>query len=48
MMEVDMFETCGDRFDNILKGLMGMIMDKTIIMEEKYVILYTFLFVCLL
>lgn len=37
MMEVDMFETCSDRFDYILKGLMGMIMDKTILIEENYI-----------
>lgn len=37
MMEVDMFDTVSDRFDNILKGLMGIIMDKSIMQEEKYV-----------
>ncbi|CAC5367262.1 Putative IQ motif and ankyrin repeat domain-containing protein LOC642574 homolog [Mytilus coruscus] len=36
MMEVDMFDTVSDRFDNILKGLMGMIMDKSIMQEENY------------
>ncbi|CAG5136717.1 unnamed protein product, partial [Candidula unifasciata] len=36
MMEVDMFDTCIDRFDGIMKGLMGMIIDKSILQEEKY------------
>ncbi|CAL1548532.1 unnamed protein product, partial [Lymnaea stagnalis] len=35
MMEVDMFDTCVDRFDNIMKGLMKSILDKSILKEEK-------------
>ncbi|KAJ8305745.1 hypothetical protein KUTeg_016290 [Tegillarca granosa] len=35
MMEVDMFDTVGDVWDNIQKGLLSMIMDKTILQEEN-------------
>ena len=35
MMEVDMFETVADRFDEIKKGLMNDIMDRSILQEEK-------------
>ena len=35
MMEVDMFHTVSDRFDEIEKGLMDKIMDKSIMQEEK-------------
>lgn len=35
MMEVDMFNTVSDRFDEIEKGLMDRIMDKSIMQEEK-------------
>ena len=35
MMEVDMFETVADRFDEIQKGLMDCIMDRSILKEEK-------------
>lgn len=35
MMEVDMFHTVSDRFDEIEKGLMDQIMDKSIMQEEK-------------
>ena len=35
MMEVDMFETVSDRFDEIKKGLMDDIMDRSILQEEK-------------
>lgn len=35
MMEVDMFNTVSDRFDEIGKGLMDQIMDKSIMQEEK-------------
>lgn len=35
MMEVDMFDTCVDRFDEIIKGLMASIVDKSILQEEK-------------
>ena len=35
MMEVDMFETVADRFDEIKKGLMNDIMDGSILQEEK-------------
>ena len=37
MMEVDMFETVSDRFDEVLNGLMGMVVDHSIKEEEKYV-----------
>ncbi|BFZ16284.1 hypothetical protein BsWGS_19323 [Bradybaena similaris] len=37
MMEVDIFETCTDRFDEIIKGLMGSIIDKSILQEDKYI-----------
>nr|XP_022312740.1 putative IQ motif and ankyrin repeat domain-containing protein [Crassostrea virginica] len=36
MMEVDMFHTVSDRFDEIEKGLMDKIMDKSIMQEENY------------
>uniref|UniRef100_A0A2C9KSV2 Uncharacterized protein n=1 Tax=Biomphalaria glabrata TaxID=6526 RepID=A0A2C9KSV2_BIOGL len=36
MMEVDMFETCVDIFDKVMKGLMNSILDKTIVNEDKY------------
>ncbi|CAD5125234.1 DgyrCDS13477 [Dimorphilus gyrociliatus] len=36
MMEVDMFDTVSDRFDEIEKGLMNSIMDWSIFEEEKY------------
>lgn len=36
MMEVDMFHTVSDRFDEIEKGLMDQIMDKSIMQEENY------------
>ncbi|XP_059144991.1 IQ motif and ankyrin repeat domain-containing protein 1-like [Physella acuta] len=36
MMEVDMFDTCVDKFDEVSKGLMASIMDKSILNEEKY------------
>ncbi|KAL5017302.1 hypothetical protein ScPMuIL_006891 [Solemya velum] len=36
MMEVDMFETCSDRFDEVFPGFMNSIMDKTIMKEENY------------
>ncbi|KAH9487709.1 hypothetical protein Btru_069463 [Bulinus truncatus] len=36
MMEVDMFETCVDMFDQVMKDLMTSIIDKTILKEEKY------------
>ncbi|XP_048763546.2 IQ motif and ankyrin repeat domain-containing protein 1-like isoform X2 [Ostrea edulis] len=36
MMEVDMFHTVSDRFDEIDKGLMDKIMDKSIMQEENY------------
>ncbi|XP_072045427.1 IQ motif and ankyrin repeat domain-containing protein 1-like [Amphiura filiformis] len=36
MMEVDMYETCTDRFNEIHKGLMDDIMSKEIIKNEKY------------
>lgn len=36
MMEVDMFNTVSDRFDEIGKGLMDQIMDKSIMQEENY------------
>ena len=35
MMEVDMFETVSDRFDEIKKGLMNDIMDRSILQEDK-------------
>ncbi|XP_012942165.1 IQ motif and ankyrin repeat domain-containing protein 1 isoform X2 [Aplysia californica] len=37
MMEVDMFQTCCDRFEEIQPGLMAAILDKSILEEEKYV-----------
>ncbi|GFN81375.1 fam83h antisense RNA 1 (head to head) [Plakobranchus ocellatus] len=36
MMEVDMFDTCSDRFDEIQKDLMTSIIDKSILTIEKY------------
>ncbi|XP_062593773.1 IQ motif and ankyrin repeat domain-containing protein 1-like [Saccostrea cucullata] len=36
MMEVDMFHVVSDRFDEIEKGLMDKIMDKSIMQEENY------------
>ncbi|XP_064623057.1 IQ motif and ankyrin repeat domain-containing protein 1-like [Lineus longissimus] len=36
MMEIDMFDTCSDRFDEVQKGLLGWIMDKSIMQPEKY------------
>ncbi|KAL8597862.1 hypothetical protein ACOMHN_061395 [Nucella lapillus] len=36
MMEVDMFQTIGDRFSEIMPGLLQAIMDKSIIENEKY------------
>lgn len=39
-MEVDMYQTVSDRMDEVLLGLLSMIMDKSILNEEKYVILY--------
>ncbi|XP_071807238.1 IQ motif and ankyrin repeat domain-containing protein 1-like [Asterias amurensis] len=36
MLEVDMFETCSDRFDKVHKGFMQDIMTKEIIKNEKY------------
>ncbi|XP_061168041.1 IQ motif and ankyrin repeat domain-containing protein 1-like [Saccostrea echinata] len=36
MMEVDMFHAVSDRFDEIQKGLMDKIMDKSIMQEENY------------
>ena len=38
MMEVDMFDTVSDRFDEIQKGLMDQIMDRSIVKEEKCVV----------
>lgn len=35
MMEVDMFETVTDRLDEVHKGLMTMILDKSILKDEK-------------
>ena len=35
MMEVDMFQTVSDRMDDILSGLMAMIIDKTVTEEKK-------------
>ena len=35
MLEVDMFETCSDRFDEVHKGFMQDIMTKEIIKNEK-------------
>lgn len=35
MMEVDMFQTASDKMDEVLPGLMAMIMDKSIMKEEK-------------
>lgn len=37
MMEVDMYQTCVDRFDGIMPGLMDSLMDKSILQEEKLV-----------
>lgn len=36
MMEVDMFQTVGDIFDRLMKGLLKSIMDKSILKNEKY------------
>ncbi|RUS72886.1 hypothetical protein EGW08_019346 [Elysia chlorotica] len=36
MMEVDMFDTCSDRFGEIQKDLMSSIIDKSILKPEKY------------
>lgn len=36
MMEVDMFDACTTRFDEVQKGLMDAIMDKTILQESVY------------
>lgn len=36
MMEVDMFETCVDRFEVIMPGLMASLLDKSILQEDKY------------
>ncbi|GFS01429.1 hypothetical protein ElyMa_004580900 [Elysia marginata] len=36
MMEVDMFDTCSDRFDEVQKDLMSSIVDKSILNAEKY------------
>ncbi|KAK3800105.1 hypothetical protein RRG08_015071 [Elysia crispata] len=36
MMEVDMFDTCSDHFDEIQKDLMSSIIDKSILKAEKY------------
>ncbi|XP_013396876.1 putative IQ motif and ankyrin repeat domain-containing protein [Lingula anatina] len=36
MMEVDMFDTVSDRFDEVHKGLMNMIMDKSLLKDEAY------------
>ncbi len=35
MMEVDMFDTVSNRFDEVHKGLMESIIDKSIMNEEK-------------
>lgn len=35
MMEVDMFDTVSDRFDEVEKGLMDSIMNQTILQENK-------------
>lgn len=35
MLEVNMFETICDRFDQIMPGLMKSIMDKSILKNEK-------------
>ena len=35
MMEVDMYQTVSDRMDGVLPGLLTMIMDKSILVEEK-------------
>lgn len=35
MMEVDMFETAARIMDDILPNLLNMIMDKSILVEEK-------------
>lgn len=35
MMEVDMFDTVNDVWDNIQKDLLNMIMDRSILQEEK-------------
>ena len=40
MMEVDMFDTVSDRFDEIQKGLMDQIMDRSIVKEEKCVVVF--------
>lgn len=37
MMEVDMFQTASDRMDEVLPGLMTLLMDKSIMKEDKYV-----------
>ena len=34
-MEVDMFHSVEERFDEVLTGLLNMMMDKTIMHEEK-------------
>jgi len=36
MMEVDMYQTVSDRMDEVLLGLLSMIMDKSILNEENY------------
>lgn len=36
MMEADVFDVLKDRFNEILPGLMDMVMDRSIMQEEKY------------
>ncbi|ESO94491.1 hypothetical protein LOTGIDRAFT_215456 [Lottia gigantea] len=36
MMQVDMYEVCRDRFDEVHKGLMDSILDSSLLKDEKY------------